>query len=393
MVNATNPFGAADAAIGYLYQCRFALLASLDKLSENPSLVVRIEKFDDVSFESEDALVSLLQTKHHAKHVGNLTDFGTDIWKTLRVWAHLVQQDPEFPFRTELLLITTATAPTGSAASLLRSGEGRDVAKALDILLKVAASSSNKTNRKAYDDFNRLPSISQEHLLNCVTVLDCSPNISDSHQQIRDKLLLSAPREMSDSFLERLEGWWFSVCIECLTGTRAGVSLFEIENKIDELRESFRRDALPVDYADAQPSDEYIEASDQRNFVHQLRLIQVGRRRIEFAIRDYYRASEQLSRWAREELLIDGEVSGYKRKLREAWEARFEALLEELQNAGSVKRLAGGKLLYNWAALEARFPFRSTSAEFLTHGSFQILSNDLVVGWHPDYKEKIPTKG
>jgi len=40
--------------------------------------------------------------------------------------------------------------------------------------------------------------------------------------------------------------------------------------------------------------------------------------RVEYAIRDYYRASEQRSKWAREELLVDGELQSYERELVEA---------------------------------------------------------------------------
>ena len=106
--------------------------------------------------------------------------------------------------------------------------------------------------------------------------------------------------------------------------------ILAIDQRIDELREEFKRSALPVDYASTHPSPTIVAELDKRPFVKQLRKIQIGPRRVEFAIRDYYRAFEQRSRWAREDLLVDGELENYERELVEAWEPRHAALKDEL---------------------------------------------------------------
>ena len=62
----------------------------------------------------------LLQTKHHVDRVARLSDASPDLWKTLRVWAEAAKNDPSLPSRARLVLVTTAAAPVGSAASLLR---------------------------------------------------------------------------------------------------------------------------------------------------------------------------------------------------------------------------------------------------------------------------------
>ena len=53
---------------------------------------------------------------------------------------------------------------------------------------------------------------------------------------------------------------------------------------------------------------------DKRPFVRQLRRVNVGGKRIEYAIRDFYRASEQRSRWLRQDLLVDGELAKYEQE-------------------------------------------------------------------------------
>ena len=159
-----------------------------------------------------------------------------------------------------------------------------------------------------------------------------------------------------------------------------------IEQRIDELREEFKRDALPVDYGAIVPSDTVVAELDKRPFVQQLRQIEIGAKRIEYAIRDYYRASEQRSRWAREDLLIDGELEHYERDLVEAWEPRHASIVEEAKSASREDKLALGQAIFKWAEQDANFPLRTVRERFLTHGSYHILANRYVVGWHPDFK-------
>jgi hypothetical protein len=115
-----NPHGAAASAIGYLFQCRYALLAGLRALPETPQLLISIEKFDDVAFEANGEPTELIQTKHHIERIGDLTDGSVDLWRTIGIWLARVIEDSEAPFRIKFVLLTTAHAPDKSAACFLR---------------------------------------------------------------------------------------------------------------------------------------------------------------------------------------------------------------------------------------------------------------------------------
>jgi hypothetical protein len=108
---------ASASLAGYLFQCRFALLAGLQAIADRPQLEISIEKFDDVAFEEQGEPVQLVQTKHHLKRTGNLGDASVDLWKTLHIWTRLVAKDVAAPFRVQFVLLTTGSAPSGSAAS------------------------------------------------------------------------------------------------------------------------------------------------------------------------------------------------------------------------------------------------------------------------------------
>lgn len=113
-------YSAAQSAAGYLYQARLALTEALRYAYADSSIELAIERFDDVSFEREGSAVELLQTKHHLKKSGDLTDSGADLLKTLRIWAEGTKADPSLPGRTRFTRVTTPQARQGSAASYLR---------------------------------------------------------------------------------------------------------------------------------------------------------------------------------------------------------------------------------------------------------------------------------
>ena len=379
---------AAPSALGYLYQCRIALLLAIQAIPDTPDLSISVEKFDDVAFDADEQPTDVIQTKHHLANNPNLSNTSPDLWRTLGIWCHWSDPSVTSPSPTNYLLITTAAAADGSAASFLRTND-RDEEKADTLLLEACSSSSNQTNGPAYNAYRSLNRPLRLALLRSITVLDRSPTIGDTRADIERQLFHAAGRGQISHFVDRLEGWWFDLLIKALSGESVDpIPITAVDRQIEHLREAFHRDALPVDFRSASPNQEVVATLDNRPFVRQLKKVDIGPRRIEYAIRDFYRASQQRSRWLREDLVLDGELDNYDEELVEAWEPRFEAMLEDSIAMASVDgRIELGRGLFQWAEQDASFPFRGVYERFLTHGSFEILSNRHRVGWHPDYND------
>src|SRR5690606_28766613 len=135
----TSQFDATASMLGYLYQVRLALLDSLRRLRRFGTFSVSIETLDDVAFERQGSPTELLQTKHHIDRQANVSDAGPDLWKSIRVWVDALQQGRSGA-DSVLYLVTTSEAPSGSAASYLRT-TARDVAKAVERLDTTAQTS------------------------------------------------------------------------------------------------------------------------------------------------------------------------------------------------------------------------------------------------------------
>ena len=382
---------ASEPLLGYLYQCRLALLEALKRLKEKPDIDIAIEALDDIVFADNGKPSEIIQVKHHVNKNTILTDNSVELWKTIRIWCELFSDNiPKS--KPMLYLITTASAKNHSAVSYLRS-ENRDVQTAIDLLAKSSHTSSNQHNKPSYDIFNKLSEQQKKELFERVFILDNTPNIIDVEKNLHKELFGHCKRKYLGQFIGHLEGWWFNKIIEKLNIKNTHFSMItgtEIDAQLDNLREQFRQESLPIDPNIKCASPDVTPFSNY-TFAKQLQLIEVSEKRINSAAINYYKAQEQRSLWVREALLVDVELENYDDKLREEWSIRFEQMKDSIANTSTENEfVASGQKIYQWIEADANFPIRTNCQEhFITRGSYQILANKLQVGWHPYFDSRI----
>ncbi len=392
MTKKISDFSASDAALGYVYQVRIALLWSLRRLKQGQEFIVTLETLDDVTFETKGQPDELLQTKHHKNKAANLTDASTDLWKTLRVWFEGYAKG-SVPRGATLHLLTTATANAGTAAANLRV-QNRNVSAAVQALEATAQSSGSQENLPAYTAFLAADEATRRLLLNSVVIIDAAENVLDLNPVLRSEVYWATESKYHDAFLDRLEGWWLRRVVKHLSHVREGDEILsdELEAQMSDLREQFKADSLPIDddLLDFKLDETTYEAHTDSVFVRQIELTKAGKRRIAAAIRDYYRAFEQRSRWLRDDLLLIGDLDKYENRLIEEWELNFEAMKDEM-GSGAIEEAkeSAARSVLAWAE-RTTIPIRPMVVEpFVTRGSLHMLSDELRIGWHAEFYERL----
>lgn len=390
MASKANEFDATASMLGYLYQARYALFLSLQKIREvnDPDeCFVSIEKLDDIAFETGGNPADILQTKYHGSE-GNLTDRSADLWKTIRVWAEGITKGGLDPATTNFTLITTQSAPdTGLVATLLPTSS-RDIKAVRTQLDGIAAETSNAANLSAYAAYNALLDWQKDQLIGSIHILCRSVSIQDVATLIKKELRTTAERKHIDAFCTRLEGEWFKRFISAMSSSdEKEVCLGEVVAIIDDLRSQFSLTNLTADYADAEPEDIDVDGDD-RNFVEQLRIVGYTNMAIRVAIINYYRAYEQRSRWSRDGLVKPGELKDYLKKLKEEWDFHLSIMQPEfdLSNDDQCKKL--GRVVYD-KCQEDKISNRirkDFNHPYVARGSYHTLADELVIGWHPNYQ-------
>jgi hypothetical protein len=385
-----NAHDASASALGYLHQAKVALAELLRRTRRQPAINLRLEMLDDVTFEAEGTPIELLQVKHHMA-AGSVSDASEDIWRTIAVW--LDARDAIGPDVADVtfLLMTTSTAASGSAASMLRP-EARDVEAAATRLERIASTSTNQANRSAYSRFLDLASEDRRLLLGAVVIADASPDIIDLDLVLQAELRLAAEPHAVPALTERLLGWWYQrVVRHLLDDQRTPIEGQEVQLKVDDLREQFLSDNLPIDIF---PGDAELASmsADDRQFVRQLQLFAASDQLLELAIRDYKRAFLQRSRWTRDGLLKLGELDRYEQALIDEWEHHRAFVQARRQGeATEASQKAEGQELYERVqGVGLRIRDR-VSEPFVTRGSYHILADQEAppLGWHPEFVARL----
>lgn len=382
-----SEFDASASMLGYLYQIRFGLYLAFKKLPEvdDPDQFnISIETLDDVAFDQEGSAIDLLQMKYHGS-LGNLTNRSEDIWKTIRVWVESFERGDAVPEQTTLTLITTQLLPENTIAYYLSPGTGRDTDKALELMSRICTE-KNSANRRGYTAFNSLSEPQKRAFVSSIYVV----GKSDDLMQIRSKICRYSRQYVASdwvsAFVNRIEGMWFQWCIKALTNDPSGViNLGEFQDYIDKIRPEYTATNLPAEFADAIPDILEID-KDDRTFVSQLRLFGAPNTMIELAIVNYFRAYEQRTKWASDGLLEPGELGRFDRRLYEKWKENksFVELYNDIESAENQRRFSAQ--LYEKCMQNGVIPIRKDFLEsYVAKGSYHILSDQLTIGWHPDY--------
>lgn len=394
----TDQYAAGEQGLGYIYQPRFGLLKLL-QLPESTSIL--IEKDDDLDFIDKDGIKTLASLKH--KVVGDrLTDLSTDFWKSVRIWLARYNRDGRSEASLRFFLFSTGAV---SNTSFLRHflfeppAEDNEVVSLSQITADALAKSESKLIGPIADEFHKLNGDEKEDFLSRIVIFDGGPRIEDVPSIIKDQHMRSIRRDNRDAIFERLEGWWNDTIVNLLVGKRtAAIFGYEISDKLSAFADEYKSDNLPITFRGKVPDGEIDADNDPRLFVVQLREIGIASNRIRNAILDYYRAFEQRSSWARESLLVLGEMEEYEDRLVDEWSRYRDVAFEELdeQSADAVL-LEAGKALYRWVDLESgnistlRIRERVTEP-YVVRGGFHILANSRPlprVYWHPRFLDRV----
>lgn len=389
-----NAQSAPRPAQGYIYQVinysLYVILKDRDQLERQ----LFAERLDDIEIVSESRHEPI-QVKRTATP---LTDRNENLWKTIGNWSEGIQKG-EFLFpRTIFTLVTTAHAPDGSIASLLRPNPDKDrnPQKALEKLISIANAPSQTLAPHA-KKFIDLSSQGKSSLVEAIQILDNAPDFEELKQKTKDLLFWSAHDKDIDHLYALLIEWWLSQMISHLE-EKANNPLTQqaVRSKIQNLRDEFLPKSLPIHYRDEDPPMAPEVETGQVQFVRQLEAIQ-AKRSIEDAKRNYMKAVAERHEWSKIEPSIGEEIEKYEKRLRDTWKSKLNILLDdfELENGLLVdeadeKQLQklGMKLYREIGKLNIHIrPY--VYEEYITQGSFHILANYAPpkVGWHPKFEQ------
>lgn len=384
-----SAFSAAEQGLGYTFQYRFALLKALE-LPEDCS--VHVERYDDVEFTSQDGTESLASLKHKAPG-DRLTDLSIDFWKSVRIWLARYVSTGRIGSNARFILFTTADVSPASFLNMF-VGAGEDDEARARAAERASSQSASADIAKVRTVLESLTEKERCDFYGRITIFPATPRIQDIPALI-DRGLRAVDKKARPAVFERLEGWWTDLVIKRLAeGAGNAIRVQEVSDKLASIADEYKADNLPITFRGQAPSA--VDAlNDPRIFVEQLRALKLSERRVHYAIIDYYRAFQQRSSWAREDLVVSGEMEEYECRLVEEWDRFREIYCERItDNSDEDSCCDAGRQLYLWAETQtSHLRIRERVTEpYVVRGTFHILANDRPdprVHWHPRFLARL----
>jgi hypothetical protein len=197
--------------------------------------------------------------------------------------------------------------------------------------------------------------------------------------------------DRADTFITYVKGWWMGIAIKLLRRELPAFAATDMLNAIQDIRDQFGPDDLPRDLDLPDPDAATSAGFADRVFVKQLDLIAFTQDQLALAIRDYYRAFTQRSRWLRRELIGVDEIDRYEARVVDEWRFIFTNAAADLAaSADEPTRQSSGRNVFIHAVETAKARIRARYDEpFMTRGTLHILADDRKVGWHPEFEERL----
>ncbi|WP_299765166.1 ABC-three component system protein [uncultured Dokdonia sp.] len=375
---------------GYIYQLERALL----QLSQtNYGGMVGVETGDDVVVKFSDQSNSkhiYEQDKHSISNKLPFSDLSKDLWNTLLIWISAIKKNKISVDNSSFLMVTNKKLPL--SRFVWKINRALTLESSLECVGQLRVIGA-KHNGKLLPTIEKVLGYSDEELAMLILkihVLDgkTNHNRNEYKKQIKNNLGLDDNLPFNEIYNDLL-GWVLDSVID-LWDKNKGAWL-----KVSKLHE--RKNSLIARYH----SKPFIEravknipinenqrlAEKNKNFVRQLQIIKCTEENILDAIDDYLRASIERTRYAEEARVSSQDFDEFEYNLIERWKNIFGSEVDE-----SKKIISGKKIYFKTTNHKEKLMGVETDQYYTTRGTYQRLSNKLLLGWHPEWKELIEEK-
>ncbi|MFD1991625.1 ABC-three component system protein [Paenibacillus nicotianae] len=387
----TNIHSAKGQYLGYRFQPLYALLILL-KESLDDSDRVSVEQDDDVTLNGTEVVI-LYQLKHTISKPSTLTVANEGLWKTIRIWSQYANSK-----KHKLVFVTQDNITSNNLLIKLVNGD-KEREDVVDLMIKEA----NKViearklailnNKKSLpyegkflgcESFLSLNKDEKLSLINKIIIRSSSFDIFHVEKEVIEWLKDVVVKKMRQSIANRLLEWWDKRMIDCTNG----VTKEELTTYIQNLIGQFQDDNLPDDFSKLLPSVLDIEIGG--GMEQQIDLVDGGSSRKKRAAIARWRSRNQREKWIKDDILNAFELEEYDEILIESWKDRYEPMQDDTFGKTEEHCKQEGLKILDWTHFNAHQDINALRTKwihyFLIQGSYQQLSNEFKVGWHPQFK-------
>jgi len=390
---------ATASALGFRYQERFALIELME--TKDDEAAIGVETLDDVHLKSQG--IDLLEQLKHSLSLNPtpLDIKSVNLWATLRIWAELLPStDLDI---TQFRLVTVASIATSSSLNCLCT-EGSDRTKLADELVAEAQrvvddvlAASKKGNPKPHakriagaEAFLNISESQRIGLLERVLIRPEAPAITDLEDLLATKLD-TYPNAQRKTLVAKLYEWWDRQILLSLQGKRDRyIKRFELIGQLSETSAMLQTEALIESFSSKTPPAVF---HTDEMLAKQCELVEAKPSMSKLARVSEWQARNQRTAWSNEAPSKHSKIVEYDEKLISEWSYLHDTACENADPKEESSMIEEGYKILKWILEEAPQKVGSientVTSPFYVRGSYQVLSIEGRVGWHPEYRLRL----
>jgi hypothetical protein len=351
--------------------------------------VVCLEVFEDVGVEKADGTKIAEQDK--ANVVSNpLSDRSEAFWKTIHNWIDAVRTGVLVVEKTSFVIC----APRGKLGIIAESfHNARTAAEALAAIaaarhtLGIVPDVSTSTSEDGLPSSHIVEVLScpKELLAQVVVRTSLETAIEDNSDKLRESFLAELVSEEACDDVIRWAHGWVKTRLDSLVALRQPARVLQDEFHDALLNYVRAHDRLEIlrSFAGTPDEAEVVAEMAFRDYVRQLRLIEMDDVDILAAVNDYLQAASDRVAWSERGLIDESSLDRLADELVTTWRNKKRRV--NLGHSDKPDRDQGQMLYLDCIEHKGRLDTFDTPEHFV-RGSWHALADDRSIGWHPHYE-------
>lgn len=341
-----------------------------------------MEHVDDIAIHGPDGKLVLEQCKSALKS-NPLADGSVELWKTFATWASLCQGFQINAENTTFRLFVCTSNPPGALVTELHTAKSDQevVAVLKKLAQRVTANNAHTASSiKISELISHDDALIQQIVSNFELVV-----ASDPLDDIRKTLRATIPAERIDDFAHAALGMVSAKIaalirdektpiIDCDNFIRSFQAYVQKHNWIGVLSPSIEPPSPEI-------AGRVVHTGPR--FVQQLQAVEVDQDVLMRAAADFLQSEADRTHWAAEGIIVEESIIELDDQLERAFQLHRSEIADTLSSLPDANR---GRTLYNRCSRHQEHVGGRPVPSYFVPGSYNILANDLRVGWHPNFE-------
>jgi hypothetical protein len=369
-------------------------------LRAGPGVTVSLEVIADTGVEDSDGQVLVEEAKSRTTSGNPLSDRSEELWKTLRNWVDMVDAGKLDVEKTRFRIWVSRYSAGLLAQSFSAASNRVEAMQALDAARKALAAprgtgdalpsrndaATSLRSTKAHGHIARVlgadPEVVAHIIVNCEIEFGSGRSLQDLKAALEQRTYV--PLELADEVLAQALGWVkVRITEQIEAGDPATISWDEFRAALGSIVRKLDRRDLLASVACKPSTDEVDRHLQFRTYVRQLGLVEADDDEKLCAVTDYIKAESDRVAWAETCRVIESSFDDFEKELIAAWRNfKKRCDISHKQHPPAER----GHILYTHCFGHSSKLDGAGLPEHFCRGSFHRLSDDKVIGWHPDYR-------